>query len=92
MVRDLYTSTALVRILKQVDIGGLIKSVVRRVVCRRSIKVMDVSEASGRVGQVSSLRLGSRRLRTTHSVATFSSPGRAAIFALKLSENQQQEK
>lgn len=48
-----------------------------RVVGRWAIEIMDVAEASDRLGQRGS---HSTPADNTHRVATFSSPGRAAIF------------
>lgn len=46
IVGNFYARAPLVRILKQVHIGALVEPVMARVVCRRAIKVVDVSVAS----------------------------------------------
>ena len=54
-----------------------------RVVCRRAVEVVDVRKAFEKA-RSDKCELGSSRAAvdsSTHSVATFSSPGRAAMFA-----------
>lgn len=47
MVGNLQAGAPLVRILEEVDVGPLVEPVMRRVVCRWSIEIVDVSVALG---------------------------------------------
>ena len=42
LVRNLYARPPLVRILEEIDVGSFVESVMRRNVCGRSVKVMNV--------------------------------------------------
>jgi hypothetical protein len=62
----------------------------RRVVCRRAVEVVDVAVASqSHVRRARPAReMESRVVGDTHSVATCSSPGLAAMFALELARGK----
>jgi hypothetical protein len=79
VVRNLKTGAPLVGIFEQVDIRLLVEAVVRGVVCRRAVEVMDVA-IPGIMGQTDLSTQALKKMRRTHKMATFSSPGRQAIL------------
>lgn len=81
LVGNLDATSPLVRILEEVDVRALVKSVVSRLHVFRAIEVVNVCEAS-REHMSAIISLASFGV-ATHSVATFSSPCRAAILVTR---------
>lgn len=79
LVRNLQAGAAQVRIFEQVDVGALVEPVVRWIVRWRSVEIVNIGIASDGVRLLVSPR-SQKAANNTHSVATFSSPGLAAIL------------
>lgn len=84
LVGNFNATPALVGVLKKIDIRPLIEPVMSGLHSIGAIEVVNVCEASlmvcQQIGDVSSASLAV----ATYSVATFSSPGRAAILKVPL--------
>jgi hypothetical protein len=91
MIRNLDAGAPLVRILKQINVGALVKTVVRRQIGRRAVEIVDVAVSSEVVSDGPCHRRAVQSPDHTHSVATCSSPGWAAIVMLQLRDGRGKE-
>jgi len=80
LVRDLNSSSALVRVFEEVDIRALVEPVMSRFIFGWAVEIVYIREASARCS-LDRLSISLVFLVATHRTATFSSPGRAAISA-----------